>query len=249
LALTIFSALALAQDLTPEIRADVDRRTGLQRSWDGRANSPGAELRAVEVMRAPAGKGIYVFKYELHAKGLPTDLGYELLMLPTMAGSVNELQSTGDVTIDKQDGRVLNGPGEPYGLILPDPASGEPYRFAVASKDGKYKAFAAVVPNPIEARDGGCKVSVIRLMSRFELAFVQAAGFPPQTEIAVHANSEGEIHDSKMTTNADGYGDVPVLPFKLGKKKGKIEMQLTTPKCAPKVSFKWGATEDGQPYQ
>jgi hypothetical protein len=234
----MFSAYGLAQDLSPEIRADVDRRINLQRKWDERNNSPGAELQAVVVLRADK-----VLKYELRAKDLPLDLKYELLILPTMASSINELTSTGDVEIDKQDGRVLDGPGDVRSMFLAAPAPGEPYRFALVSKDRKYKAFATVLPNPIEATEKGCRVRVIRLMPKFELAFVQFTGFPPQAEIDVHGNSEGEILDFKLKTNADGYVDTGILPFKAGKSRGTMNLQTSTPKCSPKVSFRWGSTE------
>jgi hypothetical protein len=249
LAIIVFFTIAFAQNLTPEMQADVDQRVTFQRKWDGRLNSPDAELRGIVAVREEVGKGVYVLKYEFQAKGLPTELDYELLMLPTMAASSKDFRSTGDVHIDKNDGRVIDGPNDPRSIILPDPAPGEPYRFALISKDGKYKAYLSLVPNPIEARDGSCTVSVVRLMPHFELAFLRATGFPPQTEIAVHGNSEGEIHDFKVKTNESGYLDAGVLPFKLAKSKGKMEMRFTAATCAPKVSFKWGSTEDGKPYQ
>jgi hypothetical protein len=234
----MFSAYGLAQDLSPEIRADVDRRINLQRKWDEHNNSPGAELQAVEVLRTNK-----VVTYELRAKDLPLDRKYELLILPTMARSINDLTATGDVEIDKKDGRVLDGPGDVRTLILPAPAPGEPYRFALVSKDGKYKAFATVLPNPIEAMEKGCRVRVIRLTPKFELAFIQFTGFPPQAEISGHGNSAGEIHDFKVTVNSDGYADIGILPFKAGKSNGTMDVQASTPKCAPKVSFRWGSTE------
>jgi hypothetical protein len=238
----MFSAFGLGQDPSPEIRADVDRRIKLQRNWDARNNSPGAELEAVEVFHAGQGNKL-ILTYELRAKGLPLDLQYEMLMLPTMAGSPKEVTSTGDVQIDEKDGRVMDGPGDARSVIVPHPAPGEPYRFALVSKDGKYKAFVTVLPNPIQSSDRGCKVSVVRLMPNFELALVQFTGFPPQAEINVHGNSAGEIHDFKLTTDAEGYVDTGILPFKLGKQKGTMDLQTSTPRCSPKISFKWGSTE------
>lgn len=240
--IAVFSAFALGQDLSPEVRADVDSRIKLQRNWDSRNNSPGASLEAVDVTHA--GKANKLIKtYQLRAKGLPVDLQYEMLALPTMAGSPEEIQSTADVEIDKNDGRVMNGPNDAQQIIVPHPAPGEPYRWALVSKDGKYKAFITVLPNPIQATDNGCKVNVVRLMPRFELAFVQFSGFPPQAEISLRGNSAGEIHDFKLTTNAEGYADTGMLPFKAGKSKGTMELQISTPKCSPKVSFNWGSTE------
>jgi hypothetical protein len=151
--------------------------------------------------------------------------------------------------IDAKDGRVIDGPDDPRGLIVPDPAPGEPYRVALVAKNSKYKAFLTLLPNPIEGSDHGCKVSVIRLMPNFELAFVRMIAFPPETQVRWRGNSEGEVHESTVTTDANGYADIGILPAKKGKRKGKMEMHFTSPKCSPKVGFKWGSTEDGKPYQ
>jgi hypothetical protein len=171
-------------------------------------------------------------------------------MLPPDANDGRELQVIGgSVRIDEDDGRVMDEPNDPRVIIVPEPAPGTAARFVLAAKEGKYRASLILFPKPIEATDNGCKVTVARLYPNFEAALVQVGGFPPKTEIAVHGNSEGEVHDFKIRTNADGYGDAAVLPAKLGKSKGAMAMQFTSPKCTPKLGFRWGKTEDGEPYQ
>ena len=108
------------------------------------------------------------------------------------------------------------------------------HRFAVSAKSGKHHAFITILPNPIEGSDHGCKVSVIRLLRNFELAFVQVTGFPPETEIAFRGNSEGEVHESRIKTNSDGYGDLGILPAKLGKSKGRWKYNSLRPAAPPK---------------
>jgi hypothetical protein len=248
-----FAAFASAQDfsreLTPELRALIEGRIHLQRGFDGRLNSPGVEFRGQEVAGLRMKNGTMVMKYEFVTKGLPSGLGFDFLVLPTMAGRAEELQSAGEVLIDAKDGRVIDGPDDPRCIILPDPAPGEPYRFALVAKNSKYKAFVTLLPNPIEGSDHGCKVSVIRLLPNFELAYVRMFAFPPETQVRWRGNSEGEVHESIVTTDANGYADIAILPAKKGKRKGKMEMQVTSLNCSPKVSFKWGSTEDGKPYQ
>lgn len=247
----VFAAFASAQDSTPELmpelRAEIEDRMKLQRGFDGRLNSPGVEFRAQEMGGLRMKNGTMVMKYYLVTKGLPSGLGFDLLGLPTMAGRAEELQSLGEVLIDAKDGRVIDGT-DPRAFIVADPAPGEPYRFALVAKNSKYKAFLTLLPNPIEGIDHGCKVSVIRLMPNFELAFVIIA-FPPETQVRWRGNSEGEVHESTVTTDANGYADIGILPAKKGERKGKMEMHFTSPKCSPKVSFKSGSTEDGGPYQ
>ena len=57
-ALLVVSICGFAQGLTAEMRADIDRRISFQRKW-GQANSPGAELRAVETQRQSVGNGVF----------------------------------------------------------------------------------------------------------------------------------------------------------------------------------------------
>lgn len=129
----------------------------------------------------------------------------------------------GEVLIEAKDGRVIDGPNDPRSVVVPNPAPGEPFRFALASKDSKHRAFVTLLPNPIEGSDQGCKVSVIRLMPNFELAYVRITGFPPKAEVAGRSNSEGEVRDFKMTTDANGTADNGILPAKKGKSKEKIK--------------------------
>jgi hypothetical protein len=116
--LLLLSSFAFAQnDLPPEARADVERRVHLQRSWDARQNSAGAELRTTELLRKKDEDG-YIVRYEFHTKGLPSGLGYDFLTMPTMASRPEELQSTGEVLVDEKDGRLIDGPDDPGALFF-----------------------------------------------------------------------------------------------------------------------------------
>jgi hypothetical protein len=92
----VFAAFASAQDsppeLTPELRAEIERRIHLQRAFDGRLNSPGVEFRGQELAGLHMKNGTMVIKYEFVTKGLPSGLGFDFLVLPTMAGHAEELQ-------------------------------------------------------------------------------------------------------------------------------------------------------------
>jgi len=81
-------------------------------------------------------------------------------------------------------------------------------------------------------------------MPKFELAFIQATGFPPNAEIDFQSDSLGEVHNGKLKTNADGYTDTGILPFVKGKSKGKTEIRMTSSQCSPKVTFHWGTTTE-----
>ena len=236
LTLALFS---IAQELAPEMLADVNRRISLQRDWGQKMSSPGAQLVVKETDRAKAG-GLLVAKYELYAHGLPQDVPYELMMYPINI-AVGDVPNSDEVHLEK-DGHVVDGPDDPVAMILADPAPGEPFRFALTSKQGDYKAFASVVPNPIEGRDRECRITITRLLPRFELAFIQATGFPADTEIELQSNSLGEIHNAKLKTNAEGYVDASIMPFVKDKAEGRTRIKLISSKCHPEVTFNWGTT-------
>lgn len=95
----VFAAFASGQDsapeLTPELRAEIESRIHLQRSFDGRLNSPGIELRGQEMAGLRMKNGTMVMTHEFVTKGLPSGLGFDFLVLPTMASCAEEFQSSG----------------------------------------------------------------------------------------------------------------------------------------------------------
>jgi len=121
------------------------------------------------------------------------------------------------------------------------PARGEIYRNALISKDQKSKIFFSIVPDPIISKDAACSLEIIRLQPSFELVLVSARGFQPSEPVAFHSNSAGEIHDVQAQANEKGQFWVPFTPFVEGKTTGSAEVTARGKKCAPSVSFNWGA--------
>jgi hypothetical protein len=236
----LLAHVAAAQELSPELRAKADQLLNIQKRWGPKLNTPGAELMVKPVTGSPVSGAMVM--YGVYAKGLPTDLTYQLVMLPINgAGPEGAQVMGGDLTIATVDGALLDGPSDPRTILAGGYSSGEPMRLALLSKDGQYKAYLSVVPDPIEGHDHSCRISVIRLLAHFELAAVQGAGFPPNSDVQLHGNSSGEVHEGPVKTDENGNFETGLMPFVKGKKSEKMDVKLTAPNCKPSASFRWGA--------
>lgn len=233
-------SIATCQDLSPEQSAQMNKLLNLQKKLEnGAANSSGVHLQAKEVARV--NNGGLVVSYELYADGFTSDR-FDLVAIPI--GPEPEPVSAGSDLMLAKDGKVLDGPNDPRTLIFPNFVPGEPSRLGLLSKDGKERAFVNIVPNPIKSTDHGCSLSVVRVLPRFELAFVEGTGFPPNADVDFEVNSLGEVHTGKLKSDSTGYLSTAVLPFVKDKPKGELKLVVTAPQCKPKASFHWGTTSE-----
>ena len=129
-------------------------------------------------------------------------------------------------------------------MLFPNFVRGEPARLGLISRDGKERVFVTIMPNPIKGSDHGCTLNVVRLLPRFEIAFVEGAGFPPEADVDFESNSSGEVHNGKVRTNAVGYVQTAILPFVKDKAQGQVQVKLVAAPCKLKVSFSWGTPSE-----
>ena len=244
IALCVLATLsAPCQELTAEQKAKVDKIINIQRNLSsGHSNSPGAELHAKEVSRAGKRGDLVLVGYALYAAGLTSDR-YELVSIPITAEAAPLVEVGADLSL-AQDGQVMDGPNDPRIMLFPNFVRGEPARLGLISKDGKERAFVTILPNPITASDHGCTLNVVRLLPRFEIAFVEGTGFPPEADIDFESNSSGEVHNGKVRTDTAGYVQTGIIPFVKDKDKGQLQITLVAPHCKPKVRFTWGTTSE-----
>lgn len=233
-------ALAAAQEISPDTRQQITRWVTIQRNWGVRGSSEGARLTAKEVARTETG-GKPVVAYDFYVQGLPRNQEYELGTLPITAKGPEDLTVNHEDHLRiEADGRLVDSPGDPRRNFLFDPAPGEPFRFALLSKDGKRYALVSVVPNPIEGRDQRCAVQILRLTPKFELAYVEGSGFAPDSEVAFSADSLGEVQTGKLKVDSGGDIQTAILPFVKDKPQGTTEISLSSEDCKPRVKFHWG---------
>jgi hypothetical protein len=237
----IGTAIAVCQDLTPELRTQIDRIGNLHRNLiNGRANSPGAKLRAKEVSRTRADGGVMV-GYELFADGFTANR-FDLITVP-ITPKAEPVGAGTELSLEK-DGQVMDGPNDPRVLFFPNFVPGEPARIGLLTKDGKERAFVVIVPNPIEASDHGCTLKVTRLLPKFEFAFVEGSGFTPNSDVELQANSMGEVHNGKLKSDVAGMVQTGILPFVDGRAEGQIQVSLLGKPCNPRVTFHWGTISE-----
>jgi hypothetical protein len=119
-------------------------------------------------------------------------------------------------------------------------AKGEPFRLGVISSDGSVRAFARVVPDPIEASDGPCRLSV-ELASPDGLMFVlHGDGFEPDVELTTVTVSGKEKLNNTFRNSTDGKFAIPILPGVVGKKSGSTTVTVSSKSCTVPVRFDWG---------
>jgi hypothetical protein len=138
--------------------AQVPRRE----EWGEKFNSAGAKLTYKEIDRTKM-QGRTVITYSLFATGLPKDQHYVLCVLNI--GS--EPRGVTDAYLN-EDGKVVNVLADPARGVKEDPINakafggkGEPIQFALVSDDRNLRAFAEIIPFPVEDTVGPCHLSLI----------------------------------------------------------------------------------------
>jgi hypothetical protein len=204
-------------------------------------SSPGATLEATQVARDGS-----TVQYHLFAKGLPADALYQAITWPITAAAPQVLME--GVSIGK-DGIVMcagRGPlqcgdaskkDDPIEFTF-NPAKGEPFRVAVVSPTSR--AAIVLVPLPIEGKDKGCTVSIVRLTPKFELAYATGTGFPPNSEVQFDTQSYGEKTPVTAKTDASGNLSFALLPSVAGHTKGTTAVKAIGGHCSPSLKFDWG---------
>jgi len=204
-------------------------------------SSPGATLEATRGVRDGS-----TVQYHLFAKGLPSDALYQVVAWPVTDATPQvsiEGASIGKDGIVMCAGREPNQCGDASKKDDPidftfNPAKGEPFRLAVVSPTSR--AAIVLVPLPIEGKDKGCTISIVRLTPKFELAYAIGTGFPPDYELQVDTQSYGEKNPVTVKTDAGGNLNFALLPFVAGHTKGTTTVRAIGGQCSPSLKFDWG---------
>jgi hypothetical protein len=183
----------------------------------------------------------------MYATGLPREGTYTLLTWPVTQRGPSELLR--GITFDESDLAVCAGtpgtcgspdrPNDPIDVVL-KPVSGEPSRLALISADQSIKIFAKIVPIPLRGEDKGCTVEAVLLTPGAEIVFIEGTGFPPNSEVVMDSESEGERHGAKAKADANGRYVSAILPYKQGLVRGTAKVSLRSAACSPGLSFPWG---------
>jgi hypothetical protein len=181
--------------------------------WNEKFNSTGAALTIKELGRSRV-NGQTMVTYRAFATGLPKDVEYTLWT--KLVGSAP--QSPVDAYINK-DGLIVNVRADPAHNVAEDPIDlqvfagrGEPKDIALISDDGRYKAFARVIPFPIEDSVGPCKLSATMSAPDYLGVTIVVTGLQPEEEIEVQHRSGDEVGAEKHMVGRTGVFVLVVFP-------------------------------------
>lgn len=227
-------------NLDPHSQEITDALVKAHSGWN-KLSSPNASIQAKEVTRQGS-----VVQYHLFVKGLPTDALYTSYQWPVGAAKpapVMEGITIGTDGLLMCAGRKPEQCGDPNKKDDPieftfSPAKGEPYRLAFASSDAQ--VTTVVVPDPIEGKDKGCTLNVVRLLPKFELAYFSGNGFLASSEVQFDTQSYDEKHLITIKTGADGNLRFAILPAVSGHSKGTTSVKVLGKECTLSLKFDWG---------
>ena len=224
--------------------AAVARTTG---DWiNGKLSSAGVSVEVKEMERSTDGGKLKV-QYQVFVKGAPKDQTYVFSAWPINAPEpVEQMQGLSLMP----DGLVVCAgrlPGQCGEKSQPDdpvnftfaPGQGEVFRLGLISADRKWKAFFAIVPDPIIKSDKSCSVEVIRLTPKFELTLVRGKGFQPSEDLTFSTKSYDETHVNKVKADANGEYQTALLPVVKKHADGTTALQMKGAACTPEISFAW----------
>jgi hypothetical protein len=207
-------------------------------------NTPGVQLATHEGPRQRTSSGTILI-YNILGRGFPADKTYDLWFWRLDKKPENAIQG---VSFDKRGLLVCSGkPGSCNGGAADDPVNikaaaslGEPKRFAVVSTDGKVAGFIEAVPFPIEAKDKGCKLSLVRQSQLAESVVLRGSGFTPQETLTVQKQPSGNVSIASPTVAADGTWQEIVEAKVPGQNSGTATIKAAGKSCSVSVSFNWG---------
>jgi len=214
-------------------------------------STPGAALTLKEIGRETKPTEGLLISYELYVTGFSSDGLYDLATWP--AGDSAPKTMLIGVSVDKtgrlycagksKDQCKSNGDVPLRVTVLSRP--GKPFRYALfnnlpRTNPAAIIATTSIIPEPIESHDGPCSLSVMRLTSLFEVGYLRAMGFTPNSFIDLDGISFGERHIAPLKTDDKGTAEWLLLPFVAGHSHGTTKMKVSGASCSPSLKFNWG---------
>jgi hypothetical protein len=205
-----------------------------------RRATPGIQLELIEESpEAPGG----VRKYRLRAEGVPRDLKFGIWTKDfgqqfTEAYSGFQVDAAGELVSVDDTGQsrrlrdVSLDPG-PY-------PSGAVWMVALASDDHQISAFAKVIPHPIVAKDGACKLT-LELISLHGNRFVAyGEGFAVNEEVDIELRSADRVVQKAQRASAEGVLPMDVISHGGVGTDQRASYRIKGRLCGPEVKYEWG---------
>jgi len=211
---------------------------------DPRNGTPGLRLEMTEVPRTSASA---TSRYRLHAVGFPRDAVVSVWAQDfghpfRRVGSGFQVDESGNLASSKptETGRphhpneITFGPGRyPRGAA---------WRVALVSDDHAIRAFAAVIPDPITARDGRCTVSLEIVSFQGDHFVATGAGFAPGDEIITESRYSGRVIQKRQRASAQGLLPLDVISHETIDADRSARYAVKGRACDLAVEYNWGTS-------
>jgi len=209
--------------------------------WGEQFNSPGAKLTYKETGRTRTPEKT-VITYNLFVSGLPKNAHYVLWVLHV--GDDPQAISDADWNDEGKLVRVLADPGhhiaeDPIGAKVSG-GKGEPTQFALISDDNQSRAFAEIIPFPMEVNQGPCHLSATETGPYYFGMLIKLTGLQPNEELLVDRRSEGEGGQGKAKADEQGSYRVNFFPRVKDENSGMAKFRVTARSCKIGIEFPWG---------
>ncbi len=209
--------------------------------WGENTTPPNATLVLKESGREKY-EGKTVITYNLFAAGFPKDQAYTLWT--KLLGS--NAEPAADAFINSE-GKIVSQLAKPQEKIAEDlinlkvfAGRGEPKQFALTSLDGKLRAFAQVVPFPIESTDKACRLTAVMTGPNYVGILITATGFQPDEDLVIVTSSGREGGQIAAKASHDGRYVTALFPFVKGERSGELWYKVTAKACKVGVKVPWG---------
>jgi hypothetical protein len=208
---------------------------------DARRATPGPRLELVEL---PAAPGSSAKRYRLQVgPGLPRGVAFGVFTRPFDHGyheleSGFELDETGALSAPGAGGArkrlddLVLGPG-PYPL-------GAAWEAALVSSDRAVRVFAKVIPHPLTAAAGSCKLSLELASYLGDRFLASGSGFPPDEEVLTEQRYSGrQIRKPRRTAGDGALTPDPISHSAVGAdRSARYTVKART--CEVSIDYDWG---------
>ena len=117
---------------------------------------------------------------------------------------------------------------------------GEPVDFALVSQDQAVRAFARIVPFPLQVRDNGCSLSMEMLAPDGRQFGVRADGFNPNEEVVAISTIDGQTKQQKLKASNEGRFVAILDATQVLRAGGSASYRAAGKRCKPELTYGWG---------
>ncbi len=205
--------------------------------WDPAHATPGIVLTLTELRREPVG-GKTDVAFRLTAAGNTS--GKPLRVWHRPRGGAAALVP--GVYLAESGKLMSSAAGTEAELHAYGLARGEVYDLAALAADGSVAAYVRRVPFPLEAREGGRRISAELGSANADTWMVQGEGFAPHEELNATLQSGDDVHLDVVTAGPDGTFTRMLFPATQFKRSaGTAGYKVVCSTGTLVLNFRWGA--------